>query len=140
MAFNPYENATLAPWKMKRGKNKGMDVYYMPTDLFDALQVKDKSGKVLTASGFRPMGGINAREYWDLMNLAHQQANTLSPELRQKYGISAGSNPYAGDNPYNAGGAGPSAASWGLPNSMYSSALTEVAKALANTGYYTKGV
>jgi len=87
-SFGPggYE-PTMMDWKQKRGKDKGSDIWQLPTDLFDALQIKDKSGKVLTASQIRPRGGLNTREMIQLFSMAMQEAHRLPSTIREKYGL-----------------------------------------------------
>ena len=89
-----------------RQSRAGDDVYNLPTELFDALGIKGKSGKTLKAATSRPRGGLIGREYWDMMDYAHQVADKLTPEMRKKYGIVLGTNPYAGQNPWGYPGSG----------------------------------
>ena len=65
----------------------GHPAYQLPADLFEALQIRTKGGKLLTAATARPSGMLIPREFNDLMSMAQMQSGMLSPELMAKYDI-----------------------------------------------------
>lgn len=88
MAYTP----ELVDWKSKAGG----DVYHLPEDLFDALQIRNKKGKLLTAAQARPRGGLVGREFNDMMSMASMQAHMLPPSIAAQYGITPTSASFVG--------------------------------------------